>query len=86
MKNNKGFFNPLQDGEGEQKGPPTSFSPVVSTNVETSPRNFLTFSFNPFATLAYNFKASPSTSASPILWNLNQEHLSKKLALLAKSL
>ena len=28
---------------------PTSFSPVTSTNVGTSPKNFLTFTFNPFA-------------------------------------
>ena len=33
---------------GGQKGPPTSFSPVTSTNVRISPQNFLTFSFNPF--------------------------------------
>ena len=26
----------------------TSFSPVTSTNVRISPKNFLTFSFNPF--------------------------------------
>ena len=34
--------------EGGQKGPPTSFSPVISTNVGISPQNFLTFRFNPF--------------------------------------
>ena len=34
-----------------KKGPPTSFFPVTSTNVGISPQNFLTFSFNPFATL-----------------------------------
>ena len=33
------------------KGPHTSFFPVTSTNVRVSPQNFLTFSFNPFATL-----------------------------------
>ena len=45
--------NPIQDGVGGQKGPPppTSFSPVTSTNVGISPQNFLTFSFNPFSTL-----------------------------------
>ena len=37
-------------GEGGPK-PPTSFSPVTSTNVGNSPQNFLTFSFNPFPTL-----------------------------------
>ena len=40
-------FNPIQDGGGK-KAPPTSFSPVTSTNVGISPKNFLTFSFNPF--------------------------------------
>ena len=30
---------------------PTMFSPVTSTNVGISPQNFVTFSFNPFATL-----------------------------------
>ena len=43
-------FDPIQDGGG-QKGPPTSFPPVTSANVEIRPQNFLTFSFNPFATL-----------------------------------
>ena len=45
-------FNPIQDGGA--KGPPTSFSPVTSTNVGFGPQNFLTFSFNPFATLVQN--------------------------------
>ena len=45
-------INPIQDGGGGwQKGPPTSFSPVTSTNVELSPQKFLTFSFNTFATV-----------------------------------
>ena len=45
-------INPIQDegGGGWQKGPPTSFSPVTSTNVGLSPKNFLTFSFNTFVT------------------------------------
>ena len=34
-----------------QKDPPTSSSSVTSPNVGISPQNFLTFSFNPFATL-----------------------------------
>ena len=45
--------NPIQmggRGGGGQKVPRTSFSPVTSTNVEISPQNFLTFSFNPFTT------------------------------------
>ena len=37
----------LRTGGGGQKGSPTSFSPVTSTNVGISPQNFLTFSFNP---------------------------------------
>ena len=36
---------------GGTKRPPTSFSPVTSTNVGVSPQNFLTFSFNTFASL-----------------------------------
>ena len=36
---------------GKERPAPTSFSPVTSTNVEISPKNILTFSFNPFATL-----------------------------------
>ena len=44
-------INPIQDGGGGQKGPPTSLSLVTSTNIGISPKNFLIFSFNPFATL-----------------------------------
>ena len=40
-------LNPVQDGRG-QKSPPTSFSPVTSTNVGIRSQNFLTFSFNLF--------------------------------------
>ena len=36
---------------GRHKGPPTSFSPVFSTNKGISPQIFLTFTFNPFAIL-----------------------------------
>ena len=53
------FINPLPDrwvGGGGQKGPPTSFSPVTSTNVGFGPQNLLTFSFNSFATQVQNFK------------------------------
>ena len=52
-QNSELYFNPIQDeagrgGEGGRgkKAPPTSFSCVTSTN-----QNFLTFSYNPFATL-----------------------------------
>ena len=64
--------------------PPTSFSPVTSTNVGISPKNFLTFSFDPFATLVLNCKFLPS--ASPKLLNLKQDHPSKKAVFLIKFL
>ena len=38
-------------GPKRSPSPPTSFSPVTSTNVGIIPQNFLTFSYNPFATL-----------------------------------
>ena len=57
-------------------GAPTIFSPVTSTNVGISPKNYLAFSFNPFATIVQNFKATPS--ASHKLLNLNQDHPQKK--------
>ena len=63
---------------------PTSFSFVSSTNVRFGSQNFLTFSFNPFATLVQNFKFVPS--ASPKLLNLNQDHPSKKAIFMVKSL
>ena len=47
MKQSRLCFNPIQDG-GIKKVLPTSFSPVTSTNVGMSPKNFLPFSFNPF--------------------------------------
>ena len=37
--------------DGSKKALRTSFPPVTSTNVKVSHQNFLTFSFNPFATL-----------------------------------
>ena len=64
--------------------PSTSFFSVTSTNIEFDPQNFLTFSFNPFATLVQNFKFAPS--ASPKLLNLNQDQPSKKAIFLVKSL
>ena len=78
-------FNPIQDeGGGGKKAPsPTIFSPVTSTNVGFGPQNFLTFSFNPFATLVQSFKFVPT--ASPKLLNLNQDHPSKTI-FLVKSL
>ena len=75
-------INPLR--MGGQKVPPTGFSPVTSTNVGISPQNFLTLSFYPFVTMLQNFKFVPS--ASPKLLNLNQDHPSKKVVFLVKSL
>ena len=49
-----------------------SFSTVTSTNVGFGPKNFLPFSFNPFATLVQSFRFVPS--ATPKLLNLNQDH------------
>ena len=69
---------------GGRKAPPTSFSPVTSTNLGFGPQNFLTFSFDPFATLVQNFKFVPG--ASPKLLNLNQDQLTKKAIFLVKSL
>ena len=60
--------------EGEKR--PTSFLSVTSTSAGLSPKNSLTFSFNPFTTLVESFKAI--CSASLKLWNLNQDHPSKK--------
>ena len=70
---------------GGKKPPPfpTSFFPVTSKNVGISLKNYLTSSFNPFATLVSNFKA-PSSSLK--LLNLKQDHYSKKVFFLVKSL
>ena len=76
--------NPYSGGGGGQKDPHTSFLPVTSTSVGIVPYNFLTFSFNPFATLVQNFKFVPSASSK--LLNLNQDHPSKKAIFLFKSL
>ena len=73
----------LRMGE-DQKGLPTSFSPVTSKNVGTNPHNVLTFSFKPFATLVQNVESIPS--ASPKLLNPNQDQPSKKTDYLVKSL
>ena len=72
------------EGGGGKKVLGSSFSPVTSANVGFGPQNFLAFSFNPFATLVQNFKFVPS--ASPKLLNLNQDHPSKKVIFLVKSL
>ena len=43
------ILNPIQDEGGGQKAPPpsSSFSSVTFANVGVSPKNFLTFSFDP---------------------------------------
>ena len=52
LKETRMWTYPIQDGgERAKKVPPTSFSPVTSTNVGISHQNFLIFSFNPFPTL-----------------------------------
>ena len=51
------LVNLIQDGGGDKSpSPPTSFSPVTSTNAGICSQNFLTFSFNPF----YRVKNSQS--------------------------
>ena len=75
------LFNTIH---GAKKPPPTSFSPVTSTNVGNSPQNFLSFNLNSFAKLVQNLNFVPS--ASPKLLNLNQDHSSKKAVFLVKSL
>ena len=70
---------------GRAKKNPISFSLVTSTKVEVSHTNtnFLTFTFNLFATLVWNFKAM--TRASPKLLNWNQDHSTKKAVFLVNS-
>lgn len=38
------------------EGPPTSFSPVTSTNVGIIPKNFLDFQFQPFCHACVKFE------------------------------
>ena len=64
-------------GWGRTKSPPLPVAPVTYTNVGFGPQNFLTFSFNSFATLEENFKFVPSDS--PKLLNLNEGPPSKKI-------
>ena len=80
------LFNPaIQDGGAKEPPPPTtSFSSVTSTNVGFDPQNFLTFSFNLFATLVQNLKFVPSASSK--LLNLDHNHPSKKAIFQVKSL
>ena len=77
-------FQPYSGSGSKKLHPPTSSSPVTSVNVGFGPQRFVTFSFNPFATLVQNFKVLPS--ASPKLLNFNQDNSSKKAIFLVKSL
>ena len=62
---------------------PTSFSTVTFTNAWISSQSFMTFIFNPFATLVWNRKAIPN--ACPKLLSLKLDHPSKKVVFLVKS-
>ena len=76
-KRMKGFF--FFGGMGGE-----GFFLEASTNIGISRQSSLSFSFDTFATLVQNFNAIPS--ASPKLLNLNQEHDSKELFFMVKSL
>ena len=71
-------------GRVAKKTLPQQFTPVTSTNVGISPKNFLTIGFNSFDRLVHKFKFV--TGASLKLLNLNQDHPSKKAVFLVKSL
>ena len=71
------------EGGGAQRSP-YQFSPLTSTNVGSISLNFVTFIFNPFATMVQNFEAVPT--ARPRLLDLNQDNPSKKVGFLDKSL
>ena len=47
---------------------PTSFFHVTSTNIGITPKIFLACSFNPFATLVQNFKATPNANPKLLNW------------------
>ena len=72
----------MQD-RGAKNAPATSFAPVTFTTVEITPQNFLTFSFNPFATLDQNFKVIRTISLKLLI--LNQDQSFKKAFFLVKS-
>ena len=68
------LINPIQNGGG-QKSPTCQFFPRDFYKCR-DPLKFLTFSFNLFTTLMWNFKGM--AIASPKLLNLNQYHPTKK--------
>ena len=78
MRKRSRLFNSTQDKGGGRgtKSPPYQFSPITSTNAEVRPQDFVTFSFNTFATLMSNCKAILSASTRSL--NLNQDHPQKK--------
>ena len=78
------YLKPIPDRGRGAKSSPLPVFPCNFYEVGISPQNFLTFTFNRFATLLQNFKVMPGTS--PKLLNLNQGRPSKKLVFLAKSL
>ena len=61
-------------------GGPTSFSPITSTNVRISSKNFLTFTFDIFTTPVYNFKGIPSPSPSYWIWTKTTPQKSNKFS------
>ena len=69
--------NPFQDEKAKvSPTPSTIFSPVTSTKIEISHKNFLTFIFNTSFTLVWNFKVIPSVGPKSL--NFNQGYPSKK--------
>ena len=71
-------------GRGGANTPPTSFSPVTSINVGSSPKNFLTFSFNHLLTLVQIFKSC--TQCQSLIIKLEPRPPFKKVVFLVKSL
>ena len=72
-------FNPILNrgvGGGGGGADYNNFSLLTSTSLGISPKIFMSFRSNPFATLVQNFKAIPSVS--PKLSNMNQDKPQKK--------
>ena len=67
-----------------KKAPLSSFPPVTTKNVGIRPKMFLTFSFNPFATLVQSFMFVPSVNHKSL--NLNKDHSSEKVVFQVKFL
>ena len=61
----------MRRGVGGQKGSPTSFSIVTSTNVGVSPKNIFNFSINPFfqtGVICLYLVAAPNYWDPPKMW------------------